>query len=84
MNTRFILTFFLAITNDMTDENIEEGFSVFVFMLTGLSLMVFAARVLWVKRKDAAQQNKSAAQVSCDANTQKQRKQRCVHVKAQD
>jgi len=51
------LTFFLAITNDMTDENIEEGFSVFVFMLTGLSLMVFAARVLWVKRKDAAQQN---------------------------
>lgn len=43
------LTFFLAITNDMTDENIEEGFSVFVFMLTGLSVMVFAIRILWAK-----------------------------------
>jgi len=39
------LTFFLAITNDMTDENIEEGFSVFVFMLTGLSVMVFAIAI---------------------------------------
>ena len=51
------LTFFLALTNDMTDENIEEGFSVFVFMLTGLSVMIFAIRILWAADRDNAGSN---------------------------
>ncbi len=42
----------LAVTRDMTEQNIAEGFSVFVFILTGLSMMVFAIRVLWAKRRD--------------------------------
>lgn len=41
----------LAVTRDMTEPNIAEGFSVFVFILTGLSMMVFALRVLWMKRR---------------------------------
>jgi potassium efflux system protein len=39
----------LAITKDLTDTNIAEGFSVFVFILTGLSIVVFAARIIWSK-----------------------------------
>ena len=46
------VSFFLAVTNDMVDENIEEGFSVFVFILSGIALMVFAARILWAKREE--------------------------------
>jgi potassium efflux system protein len=46
------VSFFLALTNDMTDENIAEGFSVFVFILTGLCLMAFAGRILWGKRAE--------------------------------
>lgn len=45
---------FLAMTRDMTDENIAEGFSVFVFILTGLSMMIFAMRVLWRRRRDVS------------------------------
>ncbi len=47
-----IISFFLALTNDMTDENIAQGFSVFVFILTGVSMMVFASRILWTKRDE--------------------------------
>ncbi|MEP3654492.1 MAG: mechanosensitive ion channel domain-containing protein [Litorimonas sp.] len=43
------ILFFLAVTNDMADENITEGFSVFVFFLTALSMMIFSARILWSK-----------------------------------
>jgi len=39
-------TTLLAVTSDMTEENITEGFSVFVFMLTGAAMMVFGARIL--------------------------------------
>ncbi len=53
------LTFFLALTNEMVDENIEEGFSVFIFILTGLSLMVFAARILWVKELEKSPSNRT-------------------------
>ena len=44
------ISFLLAITNDMADANITEGFSVFVFILTAIAMMVFAARILWGKR----------------------------------
>jgi len=43
-------SFFLAITRNMKSENISEGFAVFVFILTGLAMMIFAARILWAKR----------------------------------
>ena len=46
------MSFVLAITNDQTDENIAEGFSVFVFILIGLSMMLFAARILWGRRNE--------------------------------
>ncbi len=45
-----VFSTFLAITNDMTDVNIAEGFSVFVFILTGVSMVIFASRILWAKR----------------------------------
>lgn len=45
-------SFFIAVTHDMADENITEGFSVFVFLLTVLSAIVFAARILWSKGTD--------------------------------
>lgn len=45
-----LFSFFLAVTNEMTDVNIAEGFSVFAFVLTSLSLVIFGARVLWAKR----------------------------------
>lgn len=41
----------LAVTNDMTEETISEGFSVFVFILSGLAMMIFAIRILWTKRR---------------------------------
>ena len=44
------ISFLLVITNDMADTNITEGLSVFVFILTAVSMMVFAARILWGKR----------------------------------
>jgi len=44
------LSFFVGLTNDLADANITEGFSVFMFILTASSLMVFAARILWGKR----------------------------------
>ncbi len=46
------LSFFLGITNDMADTNVTEGLSVFIFILTALSMMVFAARILWGKRDE--------------------------------
>ncbi len=42
----------LAITYGMPDKNIAEGLSVFVFVLTSLSLVVFSARILWAKRAE--------------------------------
>jgi potassium efflux system protein len=45
-------SFFLALTYNMVDENITEGFSVFVFLLTVLSGIVFSARILWGKSTD--------------------------------
>jgi len=45
-------SFFLALTYNMADENITEGFSVFVFLLTVLSVIIFAARILWGKGTD--------------------------------
>lgn len=45
-------SFFLAITSGMADTNIIEGFSVFVFLLTALSMMIFSARILWGKRDE--------------------------------
>ena len=52
---------FLAITYGMSDKDIGEGFSVFIFILTSLSLVVFAARILWAKHADlyAADQTES-------------------------
>ena len=47
------LSFFLAVTNDMADENVQEGLSVFLFILTGLFTIIFAARVIWAKREEA-------------------------------
>ena len=41
--------FFLRVTNDMADVNITEGFSVLAFILTALSMMIFASRILWDK-----------------------------------
>jgi len=35
------VSFLLAVTNDLGDENITEGFSVFVFMITAISVMEF-------------------------------------------
>ncbi|GGX68691.1 hypothetical protein GCM10011309_18170 [Litorimonas cladophorae] len=45
----------LAITKDLTDTNIAEGFSVFVFILTGLSIVVFSARIIWAKLVKASE-----------------------------
>lgn len=45
------VSFFLAMTNDMTDKNIAEGFSVFIFILTGIFLIVFSSRILWSERE---------------------------------
>ncbi len=45
-----IFSTFLAITNDMTDVDIAEGFSVFAFILTSLSMVLFAVRILWRDR----------------------------------
>ena len=45
-----MISFLLVIANDMADTNITEGLSVFVFILTAVSMMVFAARILWGKR----------------------------------
>lgn len=42
----------LAITKGMGDENIAEGFSLFVFILAGLSIVIFSARVLWAERDE--------------------------------
>jgi len=44
------VSFLLAVTSDLGDENITEGFSVLVFILTAISMMVFSARILWVKK----------------------------------
>ena len=46
------VSLFLAITYRMRDSNIAEGFSVFVFVLTSLCLIIFAARILWAKREE--------------------------------
>lgn len=46
---------FLAVTRNMSSENISEGFSVFVFILSGLAMMVFATRVLWQQRQAVAE-----------------------------
>lgn len=48
-------SFFLAVASGMTEENIAEGFSVFVFILTGLTAAVFSARILWGKREEISQ-----------------------------
>jgi len=40
----------LVMTSSMTEENIAEGLSLFLFIITGLSLMVFAGRLLWAER----------------------------------
>ncbi len=46
------ISFLLAIANDMNDSNITEGFSVFAFLIIALSMMVFAARILWGQRNE--------------------------------
>ena len=46
------VSFFLAITYGMSDKSIAEGFSVLTLVLTCLSLIVFAARILWAKRAE--------------------------------
>jgi len=48
------VSFFLAVTSDLGDENIAEGFSVFVFMLTAISMMVFSARILLARKRDTS------------------------------
>ena len=46
------ISFLLALTINLADDNITEGFSVFVFLLTALSMMIFAGRILWGKRSE--------------------------------
>lgn len=46
-------SFLLATTSNMRGENIYEGFSLAVFIVTALSLSVFAFLVLWRSRHDA-------------------------------
>jgi len=48
------VSFLLAVTNDLGDENITEGFSVFVFMITGISVMVFSALILLARKREHA------------------------------
>ena len=48
------VSFVLAVTSDLGDENITEGFSVFVFMLTAISMMIFSGRILLARKKEAA------------------------------
>ena len=56
-----IASFFLAITYGMPETNIAEGFSVFVFVLTSMSLIIFAARILWAKRAEFQNADRSAS-----------------------
>jgi len=54
----------LAVTYGMTDTNIAEGLSVFVFVLTCLSLIIFAARVLWAKDRQGRAEETSGSFIS--------------------
>ena len=46
-----ISTGFIALTDSSVDSNIYEGFSVFAFVITALSLSYFGFQVLWSRRK---------------------------------
>jgi len=46
------VSFLLAITSDLADDNITEGFSVFVFILTAMSMTMFSGRVLWSQKEE--------------------------------
>ena len=54
-----VVSFCLAITYGMPETEIAHGFSVFAFILTSLSLIVFAARILWAKRAELYAADKS-------------------------
>lgn len=47
-------SFLLAVTSNMRGENIYEGFSLAVFIVTALSLATFATLVMWTSRKSYA------------------------------
>ena len=48
------VSFLLAVTSDLGDENITEGFSVLVFILTAISVMVFSGRILLARKRDVS------------------------------
>ena len=52
-------SFGLAITYGMPEPEIAHGFSVFAFILTSLSLIIFSARILWAKREELYAADKS-------------------------
>ena len=54
-----VASFCLAITYRMPEPEIAQGFSVFVFLLTSLLLMIFAARILWAKGEELFAADKS-------------------------
>ena len=58
------ILFLLRVTNDMADVNVIEGFSIFVFILTALSMMVFSARILWSKGHDTPNSGDATSSVS--------------------
>lgn len=49
-----VSTGFIALTDSSTDQNVYEGFSVFAFVITALSLSYFGFKVLWAGRKTLA------------------------------
>ena len=54
-----VASFCLAITYRMPEPEIAQGFSVFVFLLTSLLLIIFAARILWAKGEELFAADKS-------------------------
>lgn len=44
--------FLLSLTSEMIATNIAEGLRVFFFILTGLALIIFVMRILWIKRAE--------------------------------
>ena len=46
-----VSTAFIALTDSSADPNVYEGFSVFAFVVTALSLSYFGFKILWSRRK---------------------------------
>lgn len=46
-----VSTAFIALTDSSADPNVYEGFSLFAFVITALSLSYFGFKVLWSRRK---------------------------------